>query len=77
LGVKIDLKKHYNETNLGRKKRVKKSFTLDVSFEMENELVVFFGPSGSGKTTLFKCISGITDLFELDVIADAVHFLAE
>jgi len=61
LGVKVDLKKRYYETGSNGKKNVKKSFMLDVSFEMENELVVLFGPSGSGKTTLFKCISGITE----------------
>jgi len=68
LGVKVDLKKQYNETDRRGKKSIKKSFTLDVSFEMENELVVLFGPSGSGKTTLFKCISGITDLDEGKII---------
>ncbi|WP_269849393.1 ATP-binding cassette domain-containing protein [Methanosarcina horonobensis] len=61
LGVKVDLKKRYSEAEVKRKKSIKKAFTLDVSFEMENELVVLFGPSGSGKTTLFKCISGITE----------------
>lgn len=33
-------------------------FTLDVSFQMENELIVLFGPSGSGKTTLLNAIAG-------------------
>ncbi|AKB77483.1 Putrescine transport ATP-binding protein PotA [Methanosarcina horonobensis HB-1 = JCM 15518] len=61
MGVKVDLKKRYSEAEVKRKKSIKKAFTLDVSFEMENELVVLFGPSGSGKTTLFKCISGITE----------------
>ena len=75
LGVKVDLKKQYKETEINGKKSTKKvftstkkaftstkkAFTLDISFEMENELVVLFGPSGSGKTTLFKCISGITE----------------
>lgn len=61
LGVKVDLKKRYSEAEINKKKGIKKDFTLDVSFEMENELVVLFGPSGSGKTTLFKCISGITE----------------
>ena len=61
LGVKVELKKQYNEADNNGKKDVKKAFMLDVSFEMENELVVLFGPSGSGKTTLFKCISGITE----------------
>lgn len=61
MGVKVDLKKRYKEAEINGKKSTKKSFTLDISFEMENELVVLFGPSGSGKTTLFKCISGITE----------------
>lgn len=61
MGVKVDLKKQYNEAEINGKRGVKKAFMLDVSFEMKNELVVLFGPSGSGKTTLFKCISGITE----------------
>ncbi len=68
LGVKVDLKKQYKEAEIKGKKSTKKAFTstkkaftLDISFEMGNELVVLFGPSGSGKTTLFKCISGITE----------------
>ncbi len=60
MGVKVDIEKCYHEAENSRKKESKKNFTLDVSFEMENELVVLFGPSGSGKTTFFKCISGIT-----------------
>jgi molybdate transport system ATP-binding protein len=61
LGVKVSLKKSYYEANYDRKKGIKEAFLLDISFEMENELVVLFWPSGSGKTTLFKCISGITE----------------
>ncbi|MDQ1252403.1 MAG: molybdate transport system ATP-binding protein [Euryarchaeota archaeon] len=61
LGIKVDLKKWYKEAGTNKKSDIKKAFVLDVSFEMENELVVLFGPSGSGKTTLFKCISGITE----------------
>jgi molybdate transport system ATP-binding protein len=61
LSVKVDLKKWYNEAGTNKKKDIKKTFVLDVSFEMKNELVVLFGPSGSGKTTLFKCVSGITE----------------
>jgi molybdate transport system ATP-binding protein len=61
LGVKVNLKKWYNEAGITGKKGIKKAFMLDVSFQTENELVVLFGPSGSGKTTLFKCISGITE----------------
>jgi ABC-type spermidine/putrescine transport systems, ATPase components len=68
LSVKVELKKQYNEADTSKTKDTKKSFMLDVSFEMENELVVLFGPSGSGKTTLFKCISGITELDDGKII---------
>jgi len=68
LSVKVELKKQYNEADTSKTKDTKKSFILDVSFEMENELVVLFGPSGSGKTTLFKCISGITELDDGKII---------
>lgn len=68
MSVKVELKKQYNEADTSKTKDTKKSFILDVSFEMENELVVLFGPSGSGKTTLFKCISGITELDDGKII---------
>ncbi len=42
MGVKVDLKKRYNEAEINGKKSTKKAFTLDISFEMENELVVLF-----------------------------------
>ncbi len=61
MGVKVDLRKCYQEAESSGKKGNTKTFMLDISFEMENELVVLFGPSGSGKTTFFKCISGITE----------------
>ena len=61
MGVKVNLRKCYHEAGNNGEKEVMEAFMLEVSFEMENELVVLFGPSGSGKTTLFKCISGITD----------------
>ncbi len=61
MGVKVNIKKWYNKAEIDGKKSAKKAFTLDVKFEMGNELVVLFGPSGSGKTTLFKCVSGIVE----------------
>jgi len=38
-----------------------KHFSIDVSFQVQNEIVVLFGPSGSGKTTILNAISGITN----------------
>lgn len=35
-------------------------FALDISFSMDNELIVIEGPSGAGKTTILNCLSGIT-----------------
>jgi len=60
LRIKVELKKRYYEAESGETKGKRNVFSLDVNFEMKNELVVLFGPSGSGKTTLLKCISGIT-----------------
>lgn len=61
MSIKVNIKKCYHEAGSSKKSGAKKAFMLNVSFEMENELIVLFGPSGSGKTTLFKCISGITE----------------
>ncbi|MBA2174712.1 ATP-binding cassette domain-containing protein [Halobacillus locisalis] len=41
-------------------KKTLKTFTLELSFTMTNEVVVLFGPSGSGKTTTLQCLSGLT-----------------
>ncbi|WP_235282916.1 ABC transporter ATP-binding protein [Methanosarcina sp. 1.H.T.1A.1] len=60
MGARVELKKCYHEAEGSEKKGKMNVFSLDVNFEMKNELVVLFGPSGSGKTTLLKCISGIT-----------------
>jgi len=60
LKIKVELKKRYYEAESSELKGKRNVFSLDVNFEMKNELVVLFGPSGSGKTTLLKCISGIT-----------------
>src|SRR5690625_1391908 len=38
-----------------------KHFSIDVSFQVQKEVVVLFGPSGSGKTTILNAISGITN----------------
>lgn len=34
-------------------------FLLDVSFSVQQEIVVLFGPSGSGKTTILNSIAGL------------------
>lgn len=34
-------------------------FTLDISFSVENNILVLFGPSGCGKTTTLRCIAGL------------------
>lgn len=38
------------------------NFTLDVRFELNNEIVALYGPSGSGKTTILNGIAGLTKL---------------
>lgn len=37
-----------------------KEFTLDVSLQMNHEMIVLFGPSGSGKTTLLDILAGVS-----------------
>ena len=47
-----------------------------VSFEvMEGEYVVVLGPIGSGRSTLLKCIAGIVEPDEGDVVIDGVSVL--
>lgn len=37
-------------------------FLLDVSFQVDNEIIALFGPSGAGKTSVLECISGLRKL---------------
>ncbi|MFQ3546329.1 ATP-binding cassette domain-containing protein [Halobacillus rhizosphaerae] len=36
------------------------SFSLNLSFQADDEIVILFGPSGSGKTTILNCIAGLS-----------------
>ncbi len=36
------------------------SFSLNLSFQAADEIVILFGPSGSGKTTILNCIAGLS-----------------
>ncbi|ABE52457.1 ABC transporter ATP-binding protein [Methanococcoides burtonii] len=57
MGIKVSLSKKYRSH--GRKGSGDDIFSLDVSFEVGDELVVLFGRSGSGKTTTLRCIAGL------------------
>lgn len=75
MGIKVSLKKSYYAAKSDKKKGIEKTFLLDISFEMENELIVLFGLSGSGKTTLFKCISGIMEPDDGRItVGDRIYF---
>lgn len=44
------------------------AFTLDVQFSVENNIVVLFGPSGCGKTTTLRCIAGLINPDDGEII---------
>jgi len=33
--------------------------TINKSFKLKNNIMIFYGPSGSGKTTILNCIAGL------------------
>lgn len=41
-------------------KKQLKTFMLEASFSIKDDIVVLFGPSGSGKTTTLHCLSGLS-----------------
>jgi molybdate transport system ATP-binding protein len=61
VGIKVDFRKRYYNKKSDKKRGIAATFTLDVQFEVGNELVVLFGRSGSGKTTTLQCISGLLE----------------
>jgi len=36
-------------------------FTLEIRFDVEQNILVLFGPSGCGKTTILRCIAGLLE----------------
>ena len=61
MGIKVDFRKRYYNKKSDKKRGIEATFTLDVQFEVGDELVVLFGRSGSGKTTTLQCISGLLE----------------
>ena len=45
-------------------------FTLHLQFELENNILVLFGPSGCGKTTTLRCIAGLLQPDEGEIVHD-------
>lgn len=58
--------KNVSKTYNGKKKVLK-----NVSFKIESgEIFAFIGHNGAGKTTMIKCIMGILDFEEGDILVD-------
>ena len=58
--------KNVSKTYNGKKKVLK-----NISFKIESgEIFAFIGHNGAGKTTMIKCIMGILDFEEGDILAD-------
>jgi len=51
-----------------------KKFTLDVSFESDNDTIGILGRSGSGKSLTLKCISGLEDPDEGKIVFNGKVF---
>jgi molybdate transport system ATP-binding protein len=59
---------------LVRLKKKFEHFSLDVSWEMENELLVLFGPSGSGKSLTLQLMAGLMKPDEGRVVSNGHTF---
>ncbi|MGM8211325.1 ATP-binding cassette domain-containing protein [Virgibacillus sp. W0430] len=51
-------------------------FTLDVQFQMGEEIVALFGPSGSGKTTILNSIAGLIKIDDGEIRLNDVPLVA-
>lgn len=52
-------------------------FTLDVAFEVKNEIVVLSGPSGAGKSTILHNISGLAHPDEGEIALNDAQFFKD
>lgn len=51
-------------------------FTLQLRFDLDNEVLVLFGPSGCGKTTTLRCIAGLIKPDEGEIMHNGTTFFS-